>query len=132
MTGGIEWGADLNADFYVGDVVLVEHDVVSLLVEPLRSVAAEEAPHLVQHRPPRLRELRPRRRGHYHRCWRRLDGLHGHIDGHAAGAYAVAVTGARAVRRSLSRSSPGDVATPTPGKRPSWSQAEVRAPPSTR
>src|ERR1700730_4124688 len=101
MTGGIEWAADLNADFDVGDIVLVEHDVVSLLIEPLRSVAAEEAPHLVQHRPPRLRELRPRRRRHYHRCWRWLDGLHGRIDGDAAGGAAVAVAGARAVRRSL-------------------------------
>src|SRR5580693_3602663 len=84
MAGGIESTAYLDADFNVGDVVLVEHDVVSLLVEPLRSVAPEKAPHLVQHRPPDFRELRPRRSGRYHRGRRRIDGLHGHLNSHGA------------------------------------------------
>src|ERR1700722_9921320 len=42
MTGRLECAAYLNADFNVGDVVLVEHDVVALLVEPLRSPAPKK------------------------------------------------------------------------------------------
>src|SRR5215469_18589328 len=84
MSGGIEWAAYLNAYFDVGNIVLVQHDVVALLVEPRRSAAAKKAPHLVQHRPPHRRELRPRGRRGYHRCRRWLDGLHGHIDSHGA------------------------------------------------
>src|ERR1700689_4453145 len=84
MPGRPDGAAYLNADFDVGDVVLVEHDVVPLLVEPLGGAAPEKAPHLIQHRSPRVRELRPRCRHRYHRGRRRFDRLHGHIDSHGA------------------------------------------------
>jgi hypothetical protein len=84
MTRGRESAAYLNADFDIGNIVLVEHDVVPLLVEPLRGAAPKKAPHLVQHRAPYFRELRPRRHGRYHRYRRRLDGLHGYLDSHDA------------------------------------------------
>src|ERR1700756_2468700 len=84
MTGGREWAGYLNADFDVWDIVLVEHHVVTLLIEPLRSVAPKKAPYLVQHRLPHSREIRPRRRRRYYRCRRWIDGLHGHFNAHGA------------------------------------------------